>query len=359
SPRVPCVRTRRKSRSAAVARSLVTHRFEKALHAVQPRMLTRAVIAITGMHRLVELAQQGLLLVGEVHRRLQHDAAEQIARRPAAHRLHALLAQAEYAPGLRFGRHFEIDVAAERRHFHGAAQRCRREAHRDFAGEVAAVALEDGVLADADLDVEISRRPAIAPGFAFAGEADAVAIVDACGHLHRQILLLPDPALAQTFVAGLRDHLAAPLTARAGLLDREDSLLHADLAGAMARLAGHGFGIGLGAASFAGLAFAERRELDFGLVAEHRLFQVELEVVAQIRAAKDLAPTAPTAAEDVAEHVAEDVAERIGRAEAATAAARGQALMAVLIVDRALLLVGQDFVGFLALLELLLGLVIV
>ena len=66
-----------------------------------------------------------------------------------------------------------------------------------------------------------------------------------------------------------------------------------------------------GAAALAGLAFAERREFDLGVVAEHGLLEIELQVVAQIGAAKHLPPAAPTAAEDVAEHVAEDVAERV------------------------------------------------
>src|SRR6185436_508146 len=322
-------------------------------------MLPRAVVASARVHGFLQLAQQRLLLIRQIHRRLHHDAAKQIAGRTASHRFDALLAQAEHTTGLGLRRNLQVDVAAEGRHFDSPAQRRGREAHRDFTRQVAAVALKDGVLAHPDFDVQISRRPAVAPGFAFAGEPDAVAVVDTGRYLHRQVLLLADPALTEAVVAGLGDHLAAALATRAGLLDREDALLHADLAGAMARLAGHGLGVGLGAAAFAGLAFAERREFYFGRVAEHRLFQVELEVVAQVRAAKDLPAAAPTAAEDVAEHVAEDVAERVGRAETATPAARGESLMAVLIVDRALLRVGQHFVGLLALLELVLGLVIV
>ena len=94
-------------------------------------------------------------------------------------------------------------------------------------------------------------------------------------------------------------------------------------------------------------------------MAEHRLLEVELQVVAQVGAAKHLPSAAPAAAEDVAEHVAEDVAESVCCAEARAAAARGESFVAVLIVDRALLRVGQHFIGLLALLELLLGFVIV
>ena len=98
----------------------------------------------------------------------------------------------------------------------------------------------------------------------------------------------------------------------------------------------------------------------FDGVAEHGLLEVELQVVAQVGAAKHLRrAAAAAAAEDVAEHIAEDVAERVRGAEAAAAAARREALVAVLIVDGALLRVGQHFVGFLGLLEFFFGLVIV
>src|SRR6185436_5519536 len=77
------------------------------------------------------------------------------------------------------------------------------------------------------------------------------------------------------------------------------------------------------------------------------------EVVAQIRAAKYLAATsAATTPEDVAEHVAEDVAERVR--PAAKAPASGSALhagMAKPVIGRALVLIGQGFVGFLGFLE--------
>ena len=69
------------------------------------------------------------------------------------------------------------------------------------------------------------------------------------------------------------------------------------------------------------------------------------------------------AAEDVAEHIAEDIAEGLGAVKAAARAADALRLASmpgvpVLIVDRALLRVREHLVGFLGLLELLLGLVI-
>src|SRR5688572_21141349 len=161
------------SSRALMAVASAADRLEEALHTVEPGMLPRAVIPSARVHRFLQLAQQALLLVGKVHRRLDHDTAEQVARRTAAHGLHALLAQPEHTPGLRLVRHFQLHVAAERRDFDGPAERRSGEADRHLARQVATVALEDCVLAHADLDVQISRRPAVAPGLAFAGHADA------------------------------------------------------------------------------------------------------------------------------------------------------------------------------------------
>ena len=71
----------------------------------------------------------------------------------------------------------------------------------------------------------------------------------------------------------------------------------------------------------AALALGELHHLDLGGGAEHRLIELEPELVAQVRPAKHLRATAPAcAAENVAEYVAEDVAESVPGAEAAAAA---------------------------------------
>ena len=57
------------------------------------------------------------------------------------------------------------------RHLDLAAERERREVHRNLAREVVAVALEERMLLHLDDDVEIAGRPALRAGFAFAGQA--------------------------------------------------------------------------------------------------------------------------------------------------------------------------------------------
>src|SRR3546814_15759188 len=81
--------------------------------------------------------------------------------------------------GLGFGGDADLGLTVERRHAHGVAERGLRNADRDFAVQVVAVAHEDLVRAHAHLDVQVARRRARRAGLALAGQADAVAAVDA------------------------------------------------------------------------------------------------------------------------------------------------------------------------------------
>jgi hypothetical protein len=99
-------------------------------------------------------------------------------------------------------------------------------------------------------------------------------------------------------------------------------------------------------------------------VAEHRLVEIELEFVFEVRAAKHLRASAATAsaAEDVAEHLAEHLAEGVPTTEAAARAAalarRVDAGMAVLVVDGALLGLAENLVSLLGFLEFLFGVLV-
>ena len=94
--------------------------------------------------------------------------------------------------------------------------------------------------------------------------------------------------------------------ARAGLLQLEEALRDAHLARAVAGLAGDGVRALRRAAAAAGVALDELGNVDLDRVAEHRLLEIELQLVAQVGAAEHLErAAAAAAAEDVAEHVAE------------------------------------------------------
>ncbi len=140
-----------------------------------------------------------------------------------------------------------------------------------------------------DLDVQIARRAAVASGLAFAAEADAVAGVDARGHFHGQRLACAARAPGPRHVShGLLDDRAGAPAARAGLLQLEEALRDAHLARAVAGVAGDGRAALGRAAAVAGLALGELRHFDLDGVAEHGLIEIELQLVAQVRAAEHL-----------------------------------------------------------------------
>jgi len=151
---------------------------------------------------------------------------------------------------------------------------------------------------------------------------------------------------------------------RAGLLDREEALLHAYLTGATTGGAGLRLRARLGARTMADLALFHERNADRLLGAACGFLQRDLQVVAQVGAAVDIgAPTAATAAattEDLVEDAAEGIRETLeARAAAkATGAACGgriYACMTIAVVRGALVAVGEHFVGLFGLLEFLFG----
>src|SRR5216683_8076943 len=178
-----------------------------------------------------------------------------------------------------------------------------------------AFALEDGMFADPHLDIQVSGGTAVAARLALAVQANAVAGIDPGGHGDGEGLFLAYPALTETGIAGVADDLAAALAARARLLDGENRLLHAHLALTVAGIAGLGRGPLGGARALAGLALGQGGNLDLGVGAEHGLFEIELQLIAQIGAAKYLRPAALPAGENVAEHFTEDVAEGLAGTE--------------------------------------------
>src|SRR3546814_11931866 len=89
------------------------------------RVLARALADESRLEALQQLA----LLRGEVHRRLHHRLAVQVAGCAAAHRLDALVPQAEDLAGLGLRRDAQLHFPAKRWHAAGVTQRPLRHAH--------------------------------------------------------------------------------------------------------------------------------------------------------------------------------------------------------------------------------------
>src|SRR5690606_25180004 len=260
------------------------HAVPEALDAIEegagPGRMTAGALADEGR---LELLQQLALLGAEVDRGLDHRLAVQVARRAAAHRLDALVAQAEQLAGLGLGGNAQFHLAVQRRHADDVAQRRLRDADGHLAMEVVAIAHEDLVRSHPHLDVQVARRGTGRAGLAFAGEADAVAVVHAGRDLHRQRLLLLHPAIAVARRTGIGDHLPASPVVGARLLHGDDAALLAHLLASVACAAGLDLAVGRTRA-VAGRTRRRARHVDALVDAGHGLFQVELHHVADVRA---------------------------------------------------------------------------
>src|SRR5881394_1633632 len=115
---------------------------EKFLHLVEPALRARIVTPAVLLAERFELAQQLALARSELHRRLDDDVAEEIARLLAAHALDPLAAHAEGFAGLGFGGHADLGGAVERGDRDLAAEGSGRDGDRHLAMQVVMVALE-------------------------------------------------------------------------------------------------------------------------------------------------------------------------------------------------------------------------
>src|SRR5579862_5933815 len=88
---------------------------EKILHAFQEAFLSRRMLG-AAPQRGVQLPDQLTLLGRELHGGFDHDLAEQVTARAAAHRLDALVTQAEHPSGLGLRRNLDGDIAVQGRY---------------------------------------------------------------------------------------------------------------------------------------------------------------------------------------------------------------------------------------------------
>src|SRR5690554_1559793 len=312
----------------------------------------------TLLQRRLELPQDLLLFLGQSHRRFNGHVAIQVAGVAGPQPAYALTAQTECLAGLGALGNGDRTAPGQRGDFKFAAQRRCSERNGQLAMQVIALALEDAMLLEVNLDIQVARRPAIDARFAVAGRTDTHAVVDARRDLYLQSLIAADAAHAVAGRAGIRDLLAGTVTGRAILLNAKESLLHAHHPRAIAGVAGAWVGTRLGTVAMTDIAGFPARYPDLGVEAVGRLLQRNIQRVLEVGATIDLWPAAPTAGST--EDFTEDVAKRIGKSPGAAhasahAGVRIHACMTVTVVGRPFLLVGQHFVSLFDFLELLFG----
>jgi len=202
-------------------------------HFVPERFFARGLAAVEAGGDFFKLFQQLFLAVGQVDRRFHQNVAVQIARRAGAQGFDAFTFDAHTAAGLRFFRDAQFDFAVQGRDFDFATQGCDGETDRQLAMQIQAVALEDFVFFDADVDVQIACGRAVRTRFAFAAQADALTVVDAGGNVDFNGFAGFGAAFATTFDARVFDFLACAVTGRTSLLHLENGLADVYRAGAV------------------------------------------------------------------------------------------------------------------------------
>src|SRR5690606_10541527 len=147
-----------------------------------------------------------------------------------------------------------------------------------------ALALEDAVLLQVNLDVQVSGGTSIDAGLAVAGRADTHAVVDACRDLDLQRLVAaytPHPVARRAWIG---DFLAGGMAGRAVLLNAEETLLHAHHTSAVAGVAGARVSPRLGTRSMTDVAAFPAGHANLGIEAVGCLLQRDVECVLQVRA---------------------------------------------------------------------------
>ena len=210
---------------------------------------------------------------------------------------------------------------------------------------------------DRHLHVQITRRSTVFTGLTFAREANAITIIDTGRHLHRQGLVFLHAALtmaARTWVLNL---FTRTTTVRAGLLHREETLLHTYLTMTGTGATGNWRSALLGAATITRFTLDHGRHTDLYRGAFHRIFQTQAQVVAQVGTTVGLRPAATTAAEDVTEDITEAGAATAESTttEAAPAHGRVDTGMTKLVIGGTLLRIVQGFVGLFGFFKLFFG----
>src|SRR5262249_52886274 len=217
--------------------------------------------------------------------------------------------EAEDGAGLRAFRDGQSFFAVERGNSDLRAEGGLREGDGNIDVEIIALTFEDLVFFDVDHHIEIASRPRILTSLALAGQSQTRAGVNAGGNLYFELLLLLDSPLAAAGFAGVGDHSACAATLMTCTADREESLLESDLSRSAAKIAYDGRGAGGRPSPFAIGAVFEPGNDNLSFETGRRLFQRDLEVVAEIGAALWPSSTRTAPAEDVAEEIAENVLE--------------------------------------------------
>jgi hypothetical protein len=207
-----------------------------------------------------------------------------------------------------------------------------------------------------DLHIQIARRAAVDAGFAFARETNAIALVDAGGNPHRQGLVFLDAAFAMAWVQGSAI-MILPLPWQRGQACCTEKKPCCMRTWPWPPQVGQVVGSvpGLAPVPWQCSHSLQHRHADLGFGAARGFFQRDFQVVAQVGAAIDMRSRPPRPPPKTSPKMSEKASKNHGNCRSRRPAShrRIDAGMTVLVVGRALVAVGENFVGLLRFLEFL------
>src|ERR1019366_5019929 len=328
------------------------------LHLVQQRAADGLVLH---RGRAVQLLQEFALPLAELRRRQHFDFDVQIAAPVTVEHRHTFVLHPEGGPGLRALGNFHHTFTIERGDSNLGAQRRLRERNWHGAIQVLAFTLEEGVFPGVQHHIEVAGRSTVNASLALGRVQHARAFLDSRGNFYRDRALASDAAVASALGAGIDDQFARALAGAAGARNGEEALLITHLPASSAGSAGDGRLARSHTASFALVALFQPPYLHLLGDAKHGFLKLESEVLTQIGPTLGARTAAsPLPAEHIAksEEVAEDVVEIVehrGVESAVAARTAGNSRVTKAVIARALFAVGENRVGFAALLEALFG----
>jgi hypothetical protein len=274
-----------------------------------------------------------------------------IAAAPLSEAHDSFVAQPEYGSALSAFRYLDFFFAFKSRNGNFRTQDGLNDADRDLAIDVISLSLEERVFFHVNNNVKVSGRTVMEPGFAFALDAQACAIIHAGRNSDFQHFFFADAPFSLAGFTWLVDDPPASIALTAGSADREESLLIAHLAGSMAGRAGDrilAFGSSAPIASSAGILSGD---FNFGFEAESRLREGYFQIVAKVGAPFRASPAA--SAENIAESekIPQDVPKISKGSRIESSESSLQSAMAISIVAGPFIRIAQNAIGFRRFLE--------
>jgi hypothetical protein len=187
-----------------------------------------------------KLPKELLLLLGKLRRRLYTNFDDEITFTMRVQVGNAFTLYLDLFAALRAFRDLDDFSAVESFEFDFSTESGLWEADGNDAMEVVAIALKKLVGFDFEHDIKVAAGATEATGIALAGVANAGVRFDAGGNLHKDGVLMRDPAISVAGFAGVADDRAGAGADRAGACNGKEALLRANLSAAATLLAGFG-----------------------------------------------------------------------------------------------------------------------